>query len=148
MSISSLKTMHCFEDKVMKGPGLYGMWTALYITVISCLAATEETGSARDFLLYTSMISTLFPAFSSANTIYGNRLSSSMLLVVGPIYQYTFWQLLCYYRGDVYNTTPVGIMNAIGTGVTGVFTLDMVVKTWYYAIYPKDYSQYKNAMNQ
>ncbi len=145
--MSSMKMMHCFEDKVMKGPGLYGMWTALYLSVISCLSATEETGSARDFLLYTSMISTLFPAFASANTVYGNRLSSSMLLVVGPIYQYTFWQLLCYYRADVYNNTPVGVMNMIGTVVTGIFTLDMVIKTWYYALYPAYYSEYKKSVS-
>tara|TARA_X000000950_G_scaffold274726_1_gene360196 strand:- start:1976 stop:2431 length:456 start_codon:yes stop_codon:yes gene_type:complete len=140
------KSMHCLEDRYMRMPGLYTMWTALYVAVVSSMAVSDVTGPSRDFLMITSGISTIFPAFASVDLIYGNAMPSSLLLVGGPIYQYVFWQLLCYYRGDVYGSDAIGVMNLIGTIVTSVFTLDMVLKTWYYTFYPKRYKEYVGIM--
>ncbi len=132
------------EDGVMKHPGLYTMWTILYIVNLLCLSLDSTTGSIRDFNLICSLLSTIYTAVSSYNTIYGNKMPSSMLLMAGPIHQYSTWLLLTYYRGDVYSTSPVGSLNAVYTFVVGVFTLDMVVKTWTVAINPDYYLNYVN----
>lgn len=141
-TLSTERNMHYLEDRIMKMPGLYTMWTGLYIAVVSCMAVSDHTGPARDFLMITAGLSTVFPAFASVNMAYGNNMPSSMLLVGGPIYQYIFWQLLAYYRGDVYGSHAPGVMNAVGSVITAIFTLDMVVKTWYYSIWPKQYRLY------
>jgi len=130
------------EDGVMKSPGLYTMWTILYVVNLLCLALDSTTGSVRDFNLICSLLSTIYTAVSSYNTIYGNNMPSSMLLMAGPIHQYSTWLLLTYYRGNVYSTSPVGSLNAVYTFVVGVFTLDMVVKTWTLAINPSYYLNY------
>ena len=132
------------EDGVMKHPGLYTMWTILYIVNLLCLALDSTTGPVRDFNILCSLLSTSYTAVSSYNTIYGNKMPSSMLLMAGPIHQYSTWLLLTYYRGDVYSTSPVGSLNAVYTFVVGVFTLDMVVKTWTVAINPDYYLNYVN----
>tara|TARA_B100001142_G_scaffold298268_1_gene321308 strand:+ start:1356 stop:1826 length:471 start_codon:yes stop_codon:yes gene_type:complete len=132
------------EDGVMKHPGLYTMWTILYIVNLLCLAFDSTTGPVRDFNILCSLLSTSYTAVSSYNTIYGNKMPSSMLLMAGPIHQYSTWLLLTYYRGDVYSTSPVGSLNAVYTFVVGVFTLDMVVKTWTVAINPDYYLNYVN----
>lgn len=130
------------EDGVMKMPGLYTMWTILYVVNLICLSLDSTTGSVRDFNLISSLLSTIYTAVSSYNTIYGNKMPSSMLLMAGPIHQYSTWLLLTYYRGNVYSTSPVGSLNAVYTFVVGVFTLDMVVKTWTIAINPSYYLNY------
>lgn len=132
------------EDGVMKHPGLYTMWTILYIVNLLCLALDSTTGPVRDFNILCSLLSTSYTAVSSYNSIYGNKMPSSMLLMAGPIHQYSTWLLLTYYRGDVYSTSPVGSFNAVYTFVVGVFTLDMVVKTWTVAINPDYYLNYVN----
>ena len=65
-----------------------------------------------------------------------------MLLMAGPIHQYSTWLLLAYYRGAVYSNSAVGSLNGVYTVVVGVFTLDMVVKTWKLAINSDYYLDY------
>ena len=137
-----MQKMYALEDVYLRMPGLYGMWTALFITNLAVLSADSTTGPSRDFNLYTSLLSTLYCGAASYNTIYGNGKPSSMLLCVGPIHQYCFWLLLAFYHGDVYGKHEVGVMNAINTAVVGLFSLDMVAKTWFLAAAPKKYLDY------
>lgn len=67
---------------------------------------------------------------------------STLLVTAGPLHQYSFWILLSYFRGDVYSTSAVGILNTVYTCIVGVFTLDMVIKTWYITLYPNFYLDY------
>ena len=126
----------------MKMPGLYGLWTALFITNLAVLGHDVTTGASRDFNLYTALISTLYCGVASWNTIYGTNKPSSMLLMVGPVHQYSFWLLLAYYRGAVYGSHPLGVLNVVYTAIVGVFSLDMVAKTWYLSVSPKVYLDY------
>jgi len=132
------------EDDIMKNPGLYTFWTALYVCVLACMSVDDTVGNGRDFLMIMSGVSTIFPAFSGLNQIYGNRLPSTMFLTMGPIYQYLYWQLLAYYRADVYGTNPIGVLNVVFTVFAGLFTADMVIKTWSFTINPQLYLNYAN----
>ena len=146
----SMKTLFAMEDRVLKTPGLYFMSFCCYIGSLACLAANghaadhEHTGvdPCRDFLLYTSLLSTLYWSISSANTIYGNGKPSSMIMMAGPIHQFCFWLLLAYYRGDVYEKEPAGVMNVIHTVLVSLFNLDLLVKTWVLALHPEKYANY------
>lgn len=134
--------VYSLEDKIMRSPGLYTMWTILYLVNLVCLSTDSTTGPVRDFNIVCSLLSTLYTGMSSYNTIYGNGLPSSMLLMAGPIHQYGSWLLLAYYRGAVYGTSELGILNGVYTLVVGVFTLDMVMKTWTLALKPQYYLDY------
>ena len=68
--------LHHMEDSVMKMPGLYTFWTVLYAVVLAVLSADNTVGSSRDFLMIMAGVSTLFPAFSGMNMVYGNGLPS------------------------------------------------------------------------
>ena len=138
----SADKLFMLEDGVMKHPGLYGMWTILYVVNLICLAVDTTTGPVRDFNILCSLLSTIYTAVSSYNSIYGNNMPSSMLLMAGPIHQYSTWLLLAYYRGDVYSSSAVGSLNGVYTVVVGIFTLDMVMKTWKLAINPDYYLDY------
>ena len=65
-----------------------------------------------------------------------------MLLMAGPVHQYTFWLLLAYYRGLVYGTHSLGVMNVIQTVLVSLFNLDLLVKTWILALHPEKYANY------
>lgn len=148
--VISTQTLHAMEDRVMQTRGLYFMSFCCYVGSLACLAAEGHAADhehavvdpCRDFLLATSVISTLYWGVSSANTIYGNGKPSSMIMIAGPIHQFTFWLLLAYYRGDVYGKEPAGVMNAIHTALVGCFNLDLLVKTWLLALNPKPYLDY------
>ena len=130
------------EDKIMKQPGLYLMWTILFVINLICLGVDSTTGPIRDFNVLAQFLSTIYSIVSSVNNIYGNKLPSTMLLTAGPVHQYSTWLLLSYYRGNVYSSSPLGIYNGVVTVVIGVFTADMVMKTWIVAINPKYYLDY------
>ncbi len=132
------------EDKLMRQRGLYLMWTILYVLNLICLSADTTTGPIRDFNLISSLLSTIYTGVSSVNTIYGNKKPSTFLLIAGPVHQYSTWLLLTYYRGAVYSSSPVGSLNVIYTLVVGIFTIDMVIKTWVTAVNPKYYLDYAN----
>ena len=142
MCALTTEKVYSLEDKIMKSPGLYTMWTILYLINLICLSTDSTTGPVRDFNIVCSLLSTLYAGMSSYNTIYGNGLPSSMLLIAGPIHQYSSWLLLAYYRGAVYGTSELGVLNGVYTLVVGVFTLDMVVKTWTLALNPQYYLDY------
>jgi len=142
MCVLTAEKVFYMEDKLMKSPGLYTMWTILYLINLVCLSTDSTTGPVRDFNIICSLLSTLYTAMSSYNVVYGNGLPSSMLLMAGPIHQYGSWLLLAYYRGAVYGTSELGILNGVYTLVVGVFTLDMVLKTWTLALNPQYYLDY------
>ena len=130
------------EDKIMRQPGLYLMWTILFVVNLICLSIDSTTGPIRDFNVLAQFLSTIYSLVSSVNNIYGNKLPSTMLLTAGPVHQYTTWLLLAYYRGNVYSSSAIGIYNGVVTVVIGIFTADMVIKTWTVAINPKYYLDY------
>ena len=138
----SADNVFMLEDKVMRQPGLYLMWTILYIVNLSCLSVDSSTGPLRDFNVICSIFSTIYTAVSSVNVIYGNNKSSTMLLIAGPIHQYSTWLLLAYYGGNVYSSSPIGVLNGVYTVVVGIFTMDMVMKTWTIALKPQYYLDY------
>ena len=70
-------------------------------------------------------------------------LPSTMLLIAGPIHQYSFWLLFAYYGADdVLTSSAVGVMNYIFVCVVGFFSIDMIMKTWFSSIYPLSYKSY------
>jgi len=150
MGFVSTETLFMMEDRIMKTRGLYFMSFCCYVGSLVCLAADgheaghehAEVDPCRDFLLYTSLLSTIYWSISSANTIYGNGKPSSMIMVAGPIHQFSFWLLLAYYRGNVYGKEPAGVMNTVHTALVGTFNLDLLVKTWLLACAPHKYLQY------
>ena len=115
MSTSTYDKIHKMEDSVMKIQGLYTLWTMLYVTGLGCLAGDPTEGSSRNFLFAMTSLASIFPVFSGLNVIYGNKLPSTMFLTVGTVYQYFFWTLLAYYRGDIYGSHPIGVYNAVNT---------------------------------
>lgn len=142
LTLGTMKNLHYLEDKVMTMPGLYAMWTILYAGTVACLATDTENTMGRDYLMITGGLSCVYNAVSGATMVYGNKLPSSMLLITNPLFLYLYWQLLAYYRGCVYGMTPAGVMNGINSCVMGVFTVDMLVKSWMYAAYPNSYELY------
>lgn len=147
MSCVKAETLFALEDKFMKQPGLYLMWTVLFIANLIALVSDDTNGACRDFNIFSSILTTLYCGLASANQIYGNQKPSAMLLIAGPLHQYSTWLLLAYYRGNVYGTNPVGVYNGVYTVVVSVFTVDMVVKTWITAIYPNYYLNYVKKQN-
>ena len=70
-------------------------------------------------------------------------LPSTMLLIAGPIHQYSFWLLFAYYGADdVLTSSAVGVMNYIFVCVVAFFSIDMIMKTWFTSIYPLSYKNY------
>ena len=130
------------EDKFLKLPGLYLMWSLLYWSNIIVLCIDDTIGNMRNFNLAISLISTIYCGFSSANNILGNKLPSTLLLTEGPIHQYSYWLLFTYFGTSVLGTNPLGVMNWIHTIVVGIFTVDMVFKTWYTSFNIDSYLRY------
>lgn len=139
-----IEKLFMLEDKILKQPGLYGMWSMLYLANIIVLCLDSTQGSIRNFNIFTTLLSHIYTSVSGANVIYGNKKPSSLLLIAGPLHQYAFWMLLAFYRGDVYSSSAVGIMNIVHTVVVAVFTLDMILKTWLISINPNAYLDYVN----
>ena len=146
MGIVSTETLFMMEDRIMKTRGLYFMSFCCYVASLACLAAEgHDDGhgeNCRNFLLATSLLSTLYWSVSSVNTIYGNGKPSSMIMIAGPVHQFSFWLLLAYYRGDVYGKDPAGVLNTVHTALVGAFNLDLFVKTWLLACAPHKYLEY------
>tara|TARA_Y100000590_G_scaffold409888_1_gene502457 strand:+ start:1336 stop:1806 length:471 start_codon:yes stop_codon:yes gene_type:complete len=133
------------EDRFVRMPGLYLLWTSFFIANMAVLCTDSTVGNSRDFNALLSIGSTLFVAFSSYNTVYGNKLPSTMMLVVGPLYLYSYWALLAYFRGDVFGDHNLGRLNGAHTVLAGMFSLDMVVKTWFVTLFPQKYEKYCKA---
>lgn len=131
------------EDKVFTLGGLYFLWTILFVSNFVCLLVDDSSGVHRDFNLITNLFSVIYGGVASVNNIYGNKMPSTMLLISGPLHQYSFWILFAYYGGsDVLNSSAVGVMNYIFVCVVGFFSIDMIAKTWYTSLFPNEYLQY------
>ena len=143
------KTLFMMEDKILGQKGLYTMWTILYIINLIVLCEDNTQGASRDFNIISNGLSVLYCGISSVNMIMGTQLPSTMMLTVGPIHQYLFWMLFAYYGGsDVLGSHPIGVYNWIAVFVVGLFTIDMVIKTWYLSFDPQKYITYmKNMKN-
>ena len=136
-------TLFGLEDKIFKLPGLYAMWTCLFIGNLVTLLIDDTVGPSRDFNIWANGISVLYCGFAGLNNIYGNGLPSTMLVTIGPIHEYAYWLLFAYFKPDnVLGEHPLGVMNWVNTVLVGFFTLDMIVKTWYTTLYPTSYKQY------
>lgn len=137
------KTLHMMEDKIMGHLGLYTMWTMFFISNLAVLAEDHTRGASRDFNIIANGLSVLYVSASNLNMIYGNRLPSTMMLTIGPIHQYLFWMLFIYYGpGDVLGSHPIGVYNWISLFVVGMFTADMVLKSWLLTVDPQKYRDY------
>jgi hypothetical protein len=131
------------EDKIMKLPGLYLMWTILFVANFIVLLVDNTQGVSRDFNVWSNAISVLYGSLASVNNIFGNKLPSSMLLIAGPVHQYLHWLLFAYFGGsDVVGSHPVGVMNWISLFVVGIFSIDMIIKTWVLSFNPNYYTDY------
>lgn len=131
------------EDKIMKLPGLYLMWTILFVANFVSLLVDDTQGVSRDFNIWSNAISVIYGSLASVNNIFGNKMPSSMLLIAGPVHQYLHWLLFAYFGGsDVLGSHAVGVMNWISLFVVGIFSIDMIIKTWVIAIYPNYYTDY------
>lgn len=131
------------EDRVFGNVGLYAMWTGLYIANFVTLLVDPTQGPVRDFNIVANGLSVIYCATSSAVNIFGNGLPSTFILIAAPIHQYLYWLLLAYYGGSLpFSDSPVGVMNWINSIIVGLFTLDMMVKTWLLAVSPDTYRGY------
>ncbi len=136
-------TLFGLEDTILKLRGLYTMWTCLFISNFVVLLSDSTTGASRDFNIWANGLSVLYCGFAGLNTIYGNGLPSTMLVTIGPIHQYAYWLLFGYFRPDnILGSHPIGVMNWVNTVIVGLFSIDMVIKTWYTTLYPESYRQY------
>lgn len=136
------------EDKIMKLPGLYLMWTILFVANFVSLLVDDTQGVSRDFNIWSNAISVIYGSLASVNNIFGNKMPSSMLLIAGPIHQYLHWLLFAYFGGsDVLGSHAVGVMNWISLFVVGIFSIDMIIKTWVITIYPNYYTDYVKREN-
>ena len=137
------KTLFMMEDRILGQVGLYAMWTTLYLSNLIILFCDNTIGPSRDFNIIANGLSVLYCGMSGANMIFGNKLPSSMMLTIGPIHQYLFWLLFAYYGGsDVLGSHPIGVYNWITLFIVGLFTVDMVGKTWFLSLNPDKYKQY------
>ena len=126
------ETLFMMEDKILGQLGLYTMWTMFFVSNLAVLAEDDTKGSSRDFNIIANGLSVLYVSASSLNMIYGNGLPSTMMVTIGPIHQYIYWMLFVYYGpGDVLGSHPIGVYNWVTLVVVGMFTVDMVVKTWF-----------------
>ena len=61
------------EDNVLKQPGLYTLWTILYLLNFVCLLSDETTGAVRNFNVLSNGLSVLYVGGTAVNNIYGNH---------------------------------------------------------------------------
>jgi hypothetical protein len=131
------------EDQYLTLGGLYAMWTMLFVSNFVCLLVDDSSGVERDFNLISNIFSVIYGGVASVNNIYGNKMPSTMLLIAGPIHQYSFWLLFAYFGGaDVLTSSAVGVMNYVSVVIVGLFSLDMIFKTWYTTLYTQEYLTY------
>ena len=139
--VSFLKSYEV-EDKYVRLEGLYMFWTLLFTANVIVLSVDDTEGNSRDFNIFLSVLSTLFVSVSSCNLIYGNKLPSTMMMVAGPLYLYSFWLLMAYYQGDIFDGPQLGKLNTAHTVFAGFFTFDMVMKTWFLTCRSDQYLKY------
>jgi len=135
----------CIEDQIIKLPGLYALWTAIFICNMVAFFVDNTTGAVRNFNIAVNGLSVIYPGLAGWNSIYGNGKPSSVLLIAGPIHQYLFWMLFGYFGGsDVLSSSELGVMNWISLFVVGGFSVDMVLKSWFLSLKRQEYLDYVN----
>ena len=88
-------------------------------------------------------LSVLYCGAACANLIYGNKLPSTMMMTIGPFINISFGCCLVYYgKDDVLGSHPIGVYNWVTVFIVGLFTADMVVKSWFLSWNPKNYLEY------
>ena len=147
MSIS-FKNLCYLEDVLFKMPGLYFLWTCLFAANLVAFLTDDVVGPPRDFLLFTSLISVIYPAYSVHNQLNGNKMPSTLCLTMGPIHQFSFWLLLAYFGGDVYGGHEIGAMNTVSTVVVGAFSLGLFFQSWLFVLKPGLYEEYVTAFQE
>ena len=131
------------EDRVLKLQGLYTLWTAIFVSNFVVLLSDDTQGASRDFNVWANGFSIIYPGLAGLNNIFGTGLPSTILVTAGPLHQYAFWHLFAYYGGgDVLGSHPVGVMNWVNCIVVGLFTIDMIMKTWFVTVVPERYRKY------
>ena len=131
------------EDRLLKLPGLYAMWTVIFVSNFVALLSDDTQGVSRDFNVWANGLSVIYAGIAGANNIFGTGLPSTVLVTAGPVHQYAFWHLFAYYGGsDVLGEHPVGVMNWVNCLVVGLFTVDMIIKTWFVSVVPQRYRDY------
>ncbi len=131
------------EDHLLQLRGLYLMWTCLYIGNIVSLAVDDTQDASRDFNIWSNGMSVIYCGIANANIIYGNGKPSSFMLISGPVHQYLYWLLFTYFgSNEVLGSHPIGVMNWINTILVGIFSIDMVIKTWILTLKPSLYLDY------
>ena len=137
------KKIFFLEDKLMRLPGLYAMWTIIFVANFIVLLSDSTQGPSRDFNVCVNAASVIYGSLASVNNIFGNKLPSTMLLIAGPIHQYLHWLLFAYFGGSaVLGSHAIGIMNWVTVFVVGIFSLDMIFKTWLLACRKNIYTDY------
>ena len=146
LTLNTMKSLHRLEDKILGMPGLYTLWTVLYISSLISLSVDDEDSRARNFLVLSSGMSCVYTSVSSIVKIHGNGLPSSMMLITNPVFLYIYWLLVVSNWGNVYGDSPSGVMNLINSIIMGLFSVDMLLKSWLYALYSSSYNKYSKAM--
>lgn len=144
-----IQTLFKLEDSVLRMPGLYTLWSVLYWTNLYALLKDSTEGPARTFNIFITVMSTIYCGGAALNNIYGNKMPSTLLVSAGPIHQYSYWLLFAYFGGSsaVLGDSGVGLMNWVHSVVVGIFTADMVVKTWYTTLNTEKYLDYVRNFN-
>lgn len=131
------------EDKIVKLPGLYLLWTCIYISNLVVLFSDGTEDESRTFNMIANGLSVIYTGAAGLNTVYGNKIPSSLFVSAGPIHQYLYWMLFAFYKPtNILGRHPIGVMNWVTTIVVGLFTIDMIVKTWLVTLYPDTYLNY------
>ena len=143
------ETLFKLEDTVLKMPGLYTLWSVLYWTNLYVLFNDSTESTARTFNVLITVMSTLYCGGAALNNIYGNKMPSTLLVSAGPVHQYSFWLLFAYFGGSssVLGSSGIALMNWVHSIVVALFTVDMVVKTWYTSLYTDKYLEYVKNFN-
>ena len=71
----AFKNLFQLEDKIMRLPGVYLMWSILYISNLTALLVDDTQGSSRDFNIWVNALSVIYGGFSSLNNIFGSAKS-------------------------------------------------------------------------
>jgi len=131
------------EDKIIKLPGLYLLWSCIYISNLVVLFSDGTDDASRTFNMIANGLSVIYPGAAGLNTVFGNQVPSSLFISAGPIHQYLYWMLLAFFKPrNVFGSHPIGVMNWVSTIIVGLFTVDMVIKTWLVTLYQDTYLSY------
>ena len=141
------KKLFMLEDSIIREVGLYILWTTLFLMNTITMLSDDVQGNTRNFCFWVNIIGVLYPSMSCVNKIYGNGMPSTMMMSIGAIYQYAFWFIFAYYGGDVFGDTALGTVNYINVGLAAVFTVDMLVKTWFFVLRKDEYLRYVREFN-